>query len=73
ALAREAGRSTAEVVLNWTIQQPGLTAALCGARRPGQIAENARGMGWRLTVDQLARIDAALARRGPPVSRGAVT
>jgi len=72
SIARESGRSTAELVLNWTIHQPGLTAALCGARRPGQIAENARGMGWRLTPDQLARIDAALVRRGPPVSRGAV-
>lgn len=73
AIAHEVGRSTAELVLNWTIHQPGLTAALCGARRPGQIAENARGMGWRLTPAQFARIDAALARRGPPISRGAVT
>ena len=72
-IATEAGRTVAELVLNWTIHQPGICAALCGARRPGQIAENARGMGWRLSESERGAIDAALLRRGTPVSRGAVT
>jgi len=71
-IAAEAGRSVAELVINWTIQQPGITAALCGAKRPGQIRANAGGMGWRLSADQMSRIDAALASRGPAASRGAV-
>lgn len=71
-IAAECGKTVAEVVVNWTIQQPGITAALCGAKRPDQIAETAGGMGWRLTAAQLARIDAALAQRGKPVTRGAV-
>ena len=68
----------AQVVINWTIHQPGITAALCGARRPDQIRDNSGGMmdaagqPWRLSADQLARIDAALAARGRPVTRGAV-
>jgi aryl-alcohol dehydrogenase-like predicted oxidoreductase len=71
-IAAEAGRSVAELVINWTIQQAGITAALCGAKRPGQIRANAGGMGWRLSADQLRRIDEALKARGPAVSRGAV-
>jgi aryl-alcohol dehydrogenase-like predicted oxidoreductase len=71
-IATEAGKSVAELVLNWTIQQPGITAALCGAKRPAQIQANAGGMGWRLTPPQLAKIVQALAIRGPAASRGAV-
>jgi aryl-alcohol dehydrogenase-like predicted oxidoreductase len=59
-------------VLNWTIHQPGITAALCGAKRADQIRENAGGMGWQLTADDLARIDQALAKRGTPVVLRAV-
>jgi aryl-alcohol dehydrogenase-like predicted oxidoreductase len=71
-IAAGSGRSVAELVLNWTIYQPGIAAALCGAKRPDQIRANAGGMGWRLTEDQLANIDRALAERGPAASRGAV-
>lgn len=72
-IAAEAGKSVAQLVLNWTIHRPGITVALCGAKRPDQIRDNAGGMGWQLTPDQLAKIDAALVERGPSVSRGAVT
>jgi aryl-alcohol dehydrogenase-like predicted oxidoreductase len=72
-IAIEAGKSVAELVINWTIHQSGVTAALCGAKRPGQIQENAGGMGWRLTGDQMARIEQALAKRGQTASRGAIS
>jgi aryl-alcohol dehydrogenase-like predicted oxidoreductase len=72
AIAADAGRTVAQLVINWTIHRPGITAALCGAKRPDQIEENAGAAGWRLSEGQLVRIDAALARRGTPVSRAAV-
>ena len=65
-VATDAGRTVAEVTINWTIHQPGITAALCGAKRPEQIRETAGGDGWRLTEKQLAQIDQALADRGTP-------
>lgn len=71
-IAAEAGKSVAQLVINWTIYQPGITVALCGAKRPDQIVDNAGGMDWKLTDDQLAQINAALADRGQTVSRGAV-
>jgi aryl-alcohol dehydrogenase-like predicted oxidoreductase len=72
AIADDADRSIAELVLNWTIHRPGITTALCGAKRPDQIRENAAGMGWRLSEEQLARINAAIARRGKVATRAAV-
>mgnify|MGYP000483548521 FL=1 len=68
-IAARSGRTVAQLVLNWTIHQPGVTAALCGAKRPEQIRETAQAAGWRLSEEQLAEIDQALARRGLPAVR----
>ena len=72
-IAVEAGRSVAQLVINWTLQQPGITVALCGAKRPDQIRDNASAMEWRLSDTQTERVNRAIEERGPAVSRGAVT
>ena len=59
------GHTVAQLVVNWTIHQPGITAALCGAKRPWQIEETAGAMTWTLTEQQQAQIDAAIEERGP--------
>jgi len=69
SIGENAGRSVAELVVNWTIHQPGVTAALCGAKRPNQIRETAAAADWKLTDDQVAQIDQALAERGTPISK----
>jgi aryl-alcohol dehydrogenase-like predicted oxidoreductase len=68
-IADDAGRTVAQLVINWTIARPGITSALCGAKRPKQIEETAGGADWRLTGEQMARIDRALANRGEPVTK----
>ena len=72
AIAEEIGKSVAQLVINWTIHREGITAALCGAKRPDQVEENAGAGGWSLTEEQLGRVDEALAERGTPVTRAAV-
>lgn len=71
-LATEIGKTVAQVVINWTLQQPGITAALCGAKRPYQIQETAGAMEFQLTADQLRQIDQAIAARGTVLTRPAV-
>ena len=71
-IAEETDSTLAQVVINWTIQRPGITVALCGAKRPEQIRDNAAAMTWKLTPQQITRIDQAITDRGPCVSRGAV-
>src|SRR4029079_14563116 len=43
-IAAASGHSVAQLVVNWTFNQPGITSALCGAKRPEQIEETARAM-----------------------------
>jgi aryl-alcohol dehydrogenase-like predicted oxidoreductase len=71
-IAEECQSTVAELVLNWTIQRRGITTAICGAKRPDQIRDNARTLTWKLTPTQIARIDQAIQARGPIVSRAAV-
>jgi aryl-alcohol dehydrogenase-like predicted oxidoreductase len=68
-IAAEVDVTVAQVVINWTIHRPGITAALCGAKRPDQIRDNAAAMTWKLTEEQAARINRAIAARGPIISR----
>ena len=71
-IADEAGRTVSQLVVNWTIHRPGITSALCGAKRASQIEETSGAMGWTLTDDQRQRIDDAITARGTQASRGAV-
>lgn len=68
-IAAEAGLSVAQLVINWTVHQPGITSALCGAKRPEQAHENAGGAAAPLSAAVCAKIDAALAQRGTPQVR----
>jgi len=73
AMSLELGRPVSQIVLNWTIQRAGITVALCGAKRPHQIRENAAAMNWSLTDAQIARINRAIAARGSIISKSAVS
>ncbi len=65
-------RSVTELVIAWTISRPGITVALCGAKRPHQIHESAAGMRASLSVADRAAIDQAIAQRGVAASVAAV-
>ena len=56
------GASLAQVAIAWCTGQPGVTAALVGARRPEQVRENAGAGALRLTGEELETIGAAFAR-----------
>ena len=60
-IAKEVDKTVAQVVVNWTIHQPGITATLCGAKRDWQIIETAGAMGWRLDDCQIEKIEQLLA------------
>lgn len=58
-VAERHGASPAQLVIAWTLSQPGITFALCGARDPAQALDNARAARLRLDADDLAQIEAA--------------
>lgn len=58
ALARERfGRTVLELAVRWILDQPGISLALWGARRPGQLDPVPRVFGWRLDDAAKARVD----------------
>jgi aryl-alcohol dehydrogenase-like predicted oxidoreductase len=59
-IAARHGKTVGQLAIAWTIAQPGVTAAIVGARRPEQVDQNAGAMGWQLTDGELAEIQAAL-------------
>lgn len=59
-VAAKHGASVAQVVIAWTIAQPGITFSLCGARDPAQAVENAAAARLRLTESELALISAGV-------------
>jgi aryl-alcohol dehydrogenase-like predicted oxidoreductase len=44
SVAQTFGCSVAQLAVRWTISQPGVAAALCGAKRPEQIRETAQAV-----------------------------
>ena len=55
------GATKAQVVIAWTLQQPGITFSLCGARDPEQARENAKAGRLRLTSEEIGLIGDAAA------------
>ena len=47
----------AQLVINWTIQRPGITATLVGARNAKQAEENAKSLSFDLFAEELEMIN----------------
>lgn len=61
-VAEAHGATIPQVVIAWTIAQPGLTFSLCGARDPAQARENAAAARLALTPEDTGLISGAVAR-----------
>lgn len=59
-IADDHGVPLAQLVINWTIERPGITAALVGARNSEQAAENAKSMSFKLSEEEIKKINSEL-------------
>ena len=55
-VARDLGRSPAQVALRWVVEQPGITAAIVGARNAEQLEDNLAAGSFRLEGEYLERL-----------------
>jgi aryl-alcohol dehydrogenase-like predicted oxidoreductase len=62
AVAAEAGKTVPQVALNWLLRRPTVANVIVGARNEAQLKENLGAVGWALTPEQVAKLDAASAR-----------
>ncbi|AVA19894.1 MULTISPECIES: aldo/keto reductase [unclassified Rhizobium] len=61
-ISKETGKTIPQVALNWLLQRPTVSSIIVGARDEGQLRDNLGAVGWNLTTEQVARLDAASAQ-----------
>lgn len=61
AVAAETGKTVPQIAINWLLQRPTVSSVIIGARNEEQLRQNLDAVGWTLTSDQVARLDAASA------------
>lgn len=65
AVAAEAGKSVTQIALNWLLRKPTVSTIIIGARNEEQLRQNLGAEGWRLTAEQVAKLDEASASAVP--------
>ncbi|UJB18465.1 MULTISPECIES: aldo/keto reductase [Lysobacter] len=60
-VAQETGKTIPQIALNWLLQRPTVATVVIGARNEEQLKQNLGAVGWNLTAEQVARLDAASA------------
>ncbi len=60
-VARETGKTIPQISINWLLQRPTVANVIIGARNEEQLRQNLGAVGWNLSIEQVARLDAASA------------
>lgn len=58
-VAKETGKSVPQIAINWVASRPTVSTVIIGARTEEQLRQNLDALGWNLSADQVARLDAA--------------
>jgi aryl-alcohol dehydrogenase-like predicted oxidoreductase len=58
-VARETGKTVPQIALNWLLGRPTVANVIVGARNEEQLRQNLGSVGWNLTSEQVAKLDAA--------------
>ncbi len=58
-VAEETGKTIPQIALNWLLQRPTVSTLIIGARNEEQLKANLGSVGWALTTEQVAKLDAA--------------
>lgn len=62
-LAKETGKTVAQIAINWVLQRPTVSTVIIGARDEQQLRDNLGATGWKLTPEQVARLDTVSAKQ----------
>ncbi|HLG58419.1 MAG TPA: aldo/keto reductase [Vicinamibacterales bacterium] len=60
-VARQTGKTVPQIALNWLLHRPSVATIIIGARNEEQLRQNLGAIGWALTPEEIAKLDAASA------------
>ena len=49
--------SASQVALNWVMSKPGVDTVIIGARDEAQLRDNLAAAAWRLSAEEMTRLD----------------
>lgn len=58
-IAKERGKTVPQVALNWILRKPTVANIIVGARNEEQLKQNLGAVGWKLTDEEVAKLDKA--------------
>ncbi|WP_206238269.1 aldo/keto reductase [Novosphingobium terrae] len=58
-IAAETGKTVPQIAINWLLRRPTVSSVIIGARNEEQLRQNLDAVGWALSSEQVARLDAA--------------
>ncbi len=58
-VAKETEKTVPQIALNWLLGRPTVSTLVIGARNEEQLRANLGAVGWKLTPEQIAKLDAA--------------
>ncbi|MET4731961.1 aryl-alcohol dehydrogenase-like predicted oxidoreductase [Thalassospira sp. MBR-102] len=64
-LSAETGKTVPQIAINWLLHRPTVASVIIGARNEQQLRDNLGAVGWSLSSEQIARLD-AVSKRQPP-------
>ena len=64
-VAAQTGKTVPQIAINWLLQRPTVASVLIGARDEAQLKQNLGAIGWSLSAEQVAHLDAASAVTPP--------
>lgn len=56
-IAKKYGKTLAQLAINWSLCQSGVSTALVGVKKPEQVNENVGGTGWKIEQEDLDKIE----------------
>jgi aryl-alcohol dehydrogenase-like predicted oxidoreductase len=57
SFAESAGHSLLELAISWLLGQDPVASVIAGATSPEQVEQNVRSSGWKLSAEELARVN----------------
>jgi aryl-alcohol dehydrogenase-like predicted oxidoreductase len=63
-IADRYGKSLPQLALQWAMSHPAVSTALVGCRNVAEVEDNVGAVGWSISGDDLAEMDAIFDRHG---------